>query len=259
VTAQFHGLVQVEFDQGNGIAVVVLNDPAHRNVLSRAMSDAVAEAVASTHEAGARAIVLAASPPVFCAGGSVDDLLDPPGPLAEAYAGVHALADCPVPTIAAVGGAAIGAGVSLPLACDVMLVSDEARFDPRFLDVAIHPGGGHLWELSRRVGPQGAAALVLCGDVLSGEDAARTGLAWRCVPPDQLLDTAKILDRRAASRSPELVVRTKDTLRRTAGLNDRHEAERLELEAQKWSVAQPAHLRAVRALRDRVRKPPEPE
>jgi enoyl-CoA hydratase len=156
-----------------------------------------------------------------------------------------------------VGGAAIGAGVSLPLACDVIVVSDEAQFDPRFLDVAIHPGGGHLWELGRRVGRQGAVAMVLCGDVLSGEDAVRTGLAWRCVPHDQLLDTAKSLARRAASRSPDLVVRTKDTLRRTAELADRQEAERLELEAQEWSVAQPAHLRAVRALRDRVRKPPD--
>jgi enoyl-CoA hydratase len=256
VTSQFHGLVRVELDDENKTAVVLLDDPAHRNVLSRAMSDALAEAVSSAHEAGARAIVLAASPPVFCAGGSVDDLLDPPGPLAEAYAGVHALADSPVPTIAAVGGAAIGAGVSLPLACDVIVVSDRARFDPRFLDVAIHPGGGHLWELSRRVGRQGAAAMVLCGDVLGGEDAVGAGLAWRCVPHDELLTTAKTFAHRAASRSPDLVVRTKDTLRRTAELVDRQEAERLELEAQQWSVAEPAHLHAVRALRDRVRKPP---
>ena len=180
------------------MGVVLLDDPAHRNVLSRAMSDALAEAVGSVLEAGARAIVLAASPPVFCAGGSVDDLLSPPGPLADAYAGLRALADCPVPTIAAVGGAAIGAGVSLPLACDVIVVSDEASFDPRFLDVAIHPGGGHLWLLSQRVGRQGAAAMVLCGDVLGGEDAVRAGMAWRLVPHDDLLPTAKAFARRAA-------------------------------------------------------------
>jgi enoyl-CoA hydratase len=257
VTEQFRDLVHGEFDEENGIAIVFLDDPAHRNVLSRAMSDALAEAMASVHEAGARAIVLAASPPVFCAGGSVDDLLDPPGPLAEAYAGVHALVDSPVPTIAAVGGAAIGAGVSIPLACDVIVVSDEAQFDPRFLDVAIHPGGGHLWELSRRVGRQGAAAMVLCGEVLRGEDAVAAGLAWRCVPHDELLETATTLAKRAASRSPELVVRTKATLRRAAELTDRQEAELLELEAQEWSVAQPAHLHAVRTLRDWVRKHPE--
>jgi enoyl-CoA hydratase len=247
------GLVQVELNGGDGVGVVWLDDPGHRNVLSRAMSDALAAAVSSVLDAGARAIVLAASPPVFCAGGSVDDLLDPPGPLSEAYAGLHALADCPVPTIAAVGGAAIGAGVSLPLVCDVVIVSDEARFDPRFLDVAIHPGGGHLWHLIHRVGRQGAAAMVLCGDVLAGEDAVRAGMAWRCVPHDELLETATTFAARAASRSPDLVVRTKDTLQRTSGLTDRRDAERLELEAQEWSVAQPAHLSAVKVLRDRVR------
>ena len=254
---KFHGLVQLELNQEVGVGVVLLDDPAHRNVLTRAMSDALADAVASALEAGARAIVLGASPPVFCAGGSVDDLLDPPGPLVDAYAGLHALADCPVPTVAAVGGAAIGAGVSLPLACDVILVSDEASFDPRFLDVAIHPGGAHLWHLSHRIGRQGAAAMVLCGDVLGGEDAVRAGMAWRLVPHDDLLPTAKAFARRAAARSPGLVVRTKETLDRTAPLADRREAERIELETQEWSVAQPAHLQAVKALRDRVRNRPD--
>jgi enoyl-CoA hydratase len=82
-------------------------------------------------------------------------------------------------------------------------------------------------------------------------------MAWRCVPHDELLQTAKALANRAASRSPDLVVRTKETLRRTAPLADRGEAERLELEAQEWSVAQPAHLQAVKVLRDRVRNRPE--
>ncbi len=254
---RFRELVGVDFDQRKGVGVILLDDPAHRNVLSRAMSDALAAAVASTLEVGARAIVLAASPPVFCAGGSVDDLLDPPGPLSDAYAGMRALANCPVPTIAAVGGAAIGAGVSLALACDIIVVSAETSFDPRFLDVAIHPGGAHLWHLSRRVGVQGAAAMVLCGDVLSGEDAVRAGMAWRSVPRGDLLMTAETLARRAASRSPDLVARTKETLRRTASLVDREEAERIELEAQEWSVAQAAHLQAVKALRDAVRKRPE--
>ena len=63
-----------------------------------------------------------------------------------------------------------------------MVASPDARFDPRWLDVAIHPGGGHLWRLSQRFGRQAAAALVLCGESLDGADAVRAGLAWRCVP-----------------------------------------------------------------------------
>lgn len=53
-----------------------------------------------------------------------------------------------------IDGAAVRAGVNLPLACDVVLASPEARFDPRFLDIGIHPGGGHLYRLAQRVGQQ---------------------------------------------------------------------------------------------------------
>src|SRR5580692_6166608 len=71
----------------------------------------------------------------------------------------NALSAAPVPTIAAVATPAIGAGVNLPLACDIILAAPGARFDPRWLDVGIHPGGGHLYRLAERIGPQGAAAL----------------------------------------------------------------------------------------------------
>lgn len=231
------------------VGIVTLNDESHRNALSRAMSNAVGQAVREVVDSGAAAVVLTAVPPVFCAGGSLDDLLDPPGPLSEAYDGLHALAACPVPTIAAVGGAAIGAGVSLPIACDVTICTPAARFDPRFLDVAIHPGGGHLWYLTRRVGHQGAAAMVLCGDSLSGLEAAAAGLAWRCVAEEDLMPTALRLAQRAAGRPSELVRRTKGTLQATSGPIDVQTAERIELEAQEWSVAQSDHIEALRYLR----------
>ncbi|MBL7512141.1 enoyl-CoA hydratase/isomerase family protein, partial [Frankia sp. CN4] len=188
VTDEARPLVAVEFR--DGYAVLTLDDPAHRNALSLELSDALAAAVGSALAEGAGAIVLAATPPVFSAGGNLDDLITPKAPLRALYAGMLAVANAPVPTIAAVGGAAIGAGVNLPLACDVVLASPSATFDPRFLDVGIHPGGGHLWRLAHRVGPQGAAALVLCGDRLTGAEAAAAGLAWRCVPDDELLDRA---------------------------------------------------------------------
>ena len=139
---------------------------------------------------------------MFCAGGSLDDLLRRDQPPSAAYAGFLALAEAPVPTIAAVTGAAIGAGVNLPLACDVVIAGESARFDPRFLDVGIHPGGAHLWRLAQRVGPQGAAALVLCGDTLTGPEAVTHGLAWRCVPDDEVRAVAVRLARQAADRSP---------------------------------------------------------
>ncbi len=78
------------------------------------MTRDLATAVDHVLDLGLQAIVLAAEPPVFCAGGSLDDLLAPRAPLAEMYAGFLALAAAPVVTIAAVGGAALGAGVNLP-------------------------------------------------------------------------------------------------------------------------------------------------
>ena len=234
------------------VALITLDDPGRRNALSKAMSDELAAGVAGALAAGARALVLTAAPPVFCAGGSLDDLVDPAGPLSGSYAGLHALLACPVPTIAAVDGAAIGAGVSLPVACDVAIASERARFDPRFLDAAIHPGGGHLRLMARRVGYQGAAAMTICGDVLTGAEAFAAGLVWRCVAGDEVLPVAFSLARKAASRPAALVARTKETLAATAFFTDQEAAERIELAAQEWSVAQPEHRVAVRRLRDRI-------
>jgi enoyl-CoA hydratase len=243
-------LVEVSMDAG--VARLRLADPRHRNALSKRLSDDLAAAVDSVLASDARAIVLTADPPVFCAGGSLDGLLDRRAPLSEMYAGMTRLAQAPVPTIAAVGGPAIGAGVNLPLACDIVIASASARFDPRFLDAGIHPGGGHLWRLARRVGPQGAAALVLCGDILTGAEAADHGLAWRCVDDAELEATALRLARRAADRSAPLMRRTKESLRRSAMLSDPAEAAELELRAQQWSVEQPDFIEAVRRIQREI-------
>jgi enoyl-CoA hydratase len=237
----------------DGVAVLTLDDPGHRNALSHSMSVALAAAVDTALDAGARAIVLAATPPVFCAGGSLDDLIAPNVPLREMYTGFLRLADAPVPTIAAVGAPAIGAGVNLPLACDVVVTSPSAVFDPRFLDVGIHPGGGHLWRLGQRVGSQGAAAMVLFGDRLDGREAQARGLAWRCVPDEELLGTAVGLARNAARRDPELVQRTKSSLRASAAVVDAPDAIEIEFAAQEWSMSRPGFAERVTGLRERIR------
>ncbi len=251
MTDESRGLVSQSVT--DGVAVLTLNDPGRRNALSHVMSVALAAAVDDALDASARAIVLTATPPVFCAGGSLDDLLASAVPLREMYAGFLRLADCPVPTIAAVGGPAIGAGVNLPLACDVVVTSPSAVFDPRFLDVGIHPGGGHLWRLSQRIGSQGTAALVLLGDRLDGREAEARGLAWRCVPDDQLLATALDLARRASGRDTELVRRTKESLRASAAADNAKDAIEIEFAAQEWSVSRPGFVDNVTRLRDRIR------
>jgi enoyl-CoA hydratase len=231
-----------------GVGRVHLNDPRHRNALSKQLSDELAAAVTDVIADGAAAIVLTAEPPVFCAGGSLEGLLTREVPLAQTYAGYRALIEAPVPTIAAVAGAAVGAGVNLPLACDVVIAAESARFDPRFLDVGIHPGGGHLWRLVQRIGVQGAAALVLLGDTLSGAEAQAHGLAWRCVPDAELESVALALATRVTQRSAPLVRRTKQTLQATLALTSLDEAFALELDAQEWSVNQPEFTETVRRI-----------
>jgi enoyl-CoA hydratase len=143
--------------------------------------------------------------------------------------------------------------VTVALACDVIVTTPEGRFDPRFLDLAIHPGGAHLWRLSRRVGYQGAAALVLCGDALDGREAASVGLAWRCLPDRDAADAmAQRFATRTARRSPELVRRTKASLVASTALDTAEEAFALELAAQEWSVSRPEHAAAVQAAVSRT-------
>jgi enoyl-CoA hydratase len=236
----------VTYAVDDGVGLLRLADPRHRNALSKRLSDDLAVAVAAAVDGGSAAIVLSAVPPVFCAGGSLEGLLNRDVALADMYAGHRALISAPVPTIAAVTGAAVGAGVNLPLACDVVIAAESARFDPRFLDVGIHPGGGHLWRLAQRVGLQGAAALVLCGDVLTGAEAAAHGLAWRCVADSDVEEVALRLARRAAGRPRALMARTKQTLRAMTAISSFDEAFAVELQAQEWSVAQPEFAEAVR-------------
>ncbi len=246
-----HPLVRAEVVDGD-VGVLTLDDPTRRNALRIELSLDLAAAVAELVADGVGALVLTAEPPIFCAGGDLDDLLTPRATLRDTYTGFAALAGAPVVTVAAVGGACIGAGVNLPLACDVTVASPEARFDPRFLDVGIHPGGGQLWRLADRLGRQGAAALSLCGDALDGTDAEAKGLVWRCVPTDELLEVALRLARRAAGRDRELVARTRATLDASLVLSTSQEAVELELVAQQWSMDRPGFTDQVRAVQSRL-------
>jgi enoyl-CoA hydratase/carnithine racemase len=236
-----------------GVAIVTLNHPADRNSLSLTMTRELARAVhqASSDEA-IRALVLTATGTVFSAGGSVDDLLEPRAPLDEMYAGFVAVMESGLPTVAAVNGPALGAGMNLALACDVIVCSPSARFETRFLHVGLHPGGGHLWQLRGRIGRQGAAALSLFGETLDGEEAARRHLAWRCVPESELLDVAWQLAARAAEHDPALMALVRETLDDSVACERASDAIALELQRQQWSMGRPEFVEALGRLRARL-------
>jgi enoyl-CoA hydratase len=236
-------LIDIAIDAG--VARVTLNDAERRNVLS---GDLVRELVAAFDGLEAdpqvSAVVVTGAGPVFCAGADLADLQaatrgDVAG-VELVYEGFLRVARSPLPTIAAVNGPAVGAGFNLALACDLRVVSASAWFDTRFLKLGIHPGGGHSWMLHRLVGPQVAAAMVLFGERLDGAAAVEAGLAYRCVPDDQLFAAVAALTSRLGGVEPELVRRTKQTLRLAGGGSDHAAVLAHETAEQMWSLSLPS-------------------
>jgi enoyl-CoA hydratase len=243
----------VRLERRDGVAIVTLDHPSDRNALSLSMTRALTEVVHDvTSDGDVGAMIVAAAGPVFSAGGSVDDLFEPQAPLHEMYAGFVAVAECGLPTVAAVNGPALGAGMNLALACDLIVCSPLARFETRFLQIGLHPGGGHLWQLRQRIGRQGAAALSLFGEALDGEEAAHRGLAWRCVPEVDLMEAALELAGRAADLDRPLVTRVRSTLDASAAVDQAAAAIALEFPAQEWSMGRPEFAVALQRLRARL-------
>jgi enoyl-CoA hydratase len=244
----------VLLDVADGVATLTLNNPDERNTLTAAM---VAEILAAMdtveHDDAVGAVVVTGAPPAFCAGANLGNLAEATGDsLGTIYEGFLRIARSPLPTLAAVDGAAVGAGMNLALGCDVRIVADTAKLDTRFLQLGIHPGGGHTWMLRRIAGPQVAMAAVVFGQVLDGADAERIGLAYRCVPAADLAAVAHEFAARAASAPRELAIVTKRTIQDMADVADHPTAVARELEPQLWSTRQPWFAERLAALQARI-------
>ncbi|MEY4391766.1 MAG: hypothetical protein RLZZ544_475, partial [Actinomycetota bacterium] len=225
----------------DGVATLTLNNPDERNTLTGPM---VAEITAAMDEIEGNdkigALVVTGAAPAFCAGANLGNLQTASGDsLGTIYEGFLRIARSPLPTIAAVNGAAVGAGMNLALGCDVRIAAKRAKFDTRFLQIGIHPGGGHTWMFRRIAGPQATMAAVIFGEVLDGEEAARVGLAYKCVADDQLLAASQEMAARAASRPRALVEVTKQTIKDMHDVDNHPDAVKRELEPQLWSTKQP--------------------
>ena len=249
-------LVEVEIGAvADRVAVVTVNDPDRRNALTPAMNDELIAAFDGLEaNSGVGAVVVTGAAPAFCAGADLSHLgASPSGDgLRGIYEGFLRVARSPLPTVAAVNGAAVGAGMNLALCCDLRVAGRRAKFDTRFLQLGLHPGGGHTWMIRRIMGPQGAAAAVLFGEVLDGEEAERSGLVWRCVADDALLEAAGSLAGKAAAGPPALARRLKATLAMVAAVDTHDEAVDVELDAQLWSMAQPDFAERLAALRQKI-------
>ena len=250
----------VRTDLSAGVATVTLSDPERRNALTMPMVEEIIEAFdALEANAEVGAVIVTGEAPAFCAGADLSHLSSSSAGGAEQglrdiYEGFLRIGRSPLPTLAAVNGAAVGAGMNLALICDVRIAAARARFDTRLLQLGLHPGGGHTWMSQRIAGPQTVAATVLFGEILDGAEAERVGLVWRCVPDDELLPAAQAMAERAASGPRELARRIKATIRDVALIDDHQAAVDRELEPQVWSLEQPAFKERVAALQAKITK-----
>jgi enoyl-CoA hydratase len=236
------------------VATVTINDPKRRNAFDLAMCDEVMAAFDELdNDPAVGAIVITGAPPAFCAGADLSHLgSSSRDGLLAIYEGFLRVGRSPKPTISAVNGAAVGAGMNLALITDLRVAGASARFDARFLQLGIHSGGGHSWMLRRLAGPETAFAMDLFGAVLDGREAERVGLVWRCVEDDQLLPTAQEMAAKAAAGPPELVRRFKQTLHDVANIDNQRDAMLYELEHQAWSTDQPEFQANLAKLRAKI-------
>ena len=219
------GMEYLKLEHRDRVALLTLNDPERRNVVSNELNEelvATFDELEKSEDTGA--VVITGSGRAFCAGAVLDDLLDAgemqkqgdEASLPHIYRGFLRIAHSSLPTVAAVNGAAVGAGMNMVLACDLVIAGTSARFDTRFLNIGLHPGGGHTWRLRNITELQTAKAMVIFNQILDGESAAKRGLAWECVSDAELLEAAVGYATEAASHPSELVAITKNTLHETS-------------------------------------------
>ncbi|XOD02627.1 crotonase/enoyl-CoA hydratase family protein [Burkholderia sp. 22PA0099] len=214
----------------DGIALITLNSPDTRNAMSGDADfsdiETLFDRVHRNREI--RAAILTGAGKAFSAGGDVklmhrraqDTSIEPIDDRYRYLEGIHrvtlALHRFEVPLIAAVNGAAIGAGLDLACMCDIRIASEQASFAESFVKVGIIPGDGGAWLLQRAIGPARAAEMTFTGDTIDAATALAYGLVSKVVPHDQLLDEARALAARIAVNPSHVLRMSKRLMRESA-------------------------------------------
>jgi enoyl-CoA hydratase len=229
-------------DGGGRVRTITLNVPDKLNALSWPLLDEFADAVEATAaEPEVRALVVTGAGRAFCSGADLQSLFgDRSRPvevlkdvLLRVYGSFLGLRDLSIPTIAAVHGPAVGAGMNIALACDVIVAGPEATFGPTFSKIGLHPGGGSTWMLTQRIGSANTAAALYSGDIIDAADALRLGIAQELHDDPQ--GRAHELATLYASREPALMADIKRSVR-VASLSDLATSLDVEAEAQARSL-----------------------
>lgn len=213
--------MSIKFERADGIARVTFAAPERRNSLTPGefveLRDIFAEIAGSPDD---RAVVITGEGTAFCAGaylsaeGRSDPAVTRMRRINEAARALHHL---PQPTVAAVNGHAVGAGMSLALGCDLVIASSNAKFSQIFVKRGLSPDFGSSWLLPRIVGLHAAKRLALLGDIIDAEEAARLGIVSEIVAPEELDEAATRLARRLADGPPIAMTLAKELLNQSFG------------------------------------------
>ncbi len=218
------------YEKSGRIAVVTMNRPEARNAIGT-LEDCqeLANAFMRAHDdPEVNALILTGAGKAFCSGGDLKAIRErtgigpqakPDGTRANYRRGVQqiirTLADIEVATIAAINGPAIGLGMDIGILCDMRVAGASAKLASSFVKVGIIPGDGGAWILTQAIGPTRAAEMILTGDAIDAEEAARIGLVNKTVPDDQLMAEARKLAERVAVNPPRTVRLAKRLLRKS--------------------------------------------
>ncbi len=222
---------RIRYEQDGAIAFITFARPDLKNRLDRDFTSELVSALERAHaERSVKCAIICAEGTTFCAGGDIKAMYERSGHFAGGPAdnhrtyidGVQRLARTfhaiDVPVIAAVGGAAMGAGLDIAAMCDIRIASTDARFAESFIRLGLVSAAGGAWFLQRAIGSAAAAELTLTGATFDADRALALGLVSRVTTPETLLSTAREIAGQIA-RHPAVSIRlNKRLLRESATL-----------------------------------------
>jgi enoyl-CoA hydratase/carnithine racemase len=238
---------ELKASRRDGTLILTLCNPGARNALHPDMYAAAIEALnTAERDHSVRAVILTGADNFFCAGGNLNRLLQnralPKSEQADSIDNLHrwieALRDCPKPVIAAVDGAAAGAGFSLALACDMIVAGASAKFVMAYVKVGLTPDGGGSWFLAQALPRQLATEIIMEGKPVLAPRLHQLGIVNRIVPDGTALDAALAWADELAALSPNAVERIK-SLVGEAQQNTLHQ----HFEAEKHNFVESLHHR----------------
>lgn len=202
----------------NGVLTIEIARPEKKNALTRAMYQAMADAlVAANDDKTVRAVLIQGQPSIFTSGNDIEDFMASPPRDEEApvFQFMKAMIGCNKPIIAAVNGAAIGIGTTLLLHCDLVYVADDARLAMPFVSLGLVPEFGSSLIVPRLMGQRRAAEKLLLGDPFTGEQAVEYGIANSVLPAGEVVNYARRVAERFNSLPPTAVMESKKLMRRS--------------------------------------------